>query len=108
MAYRRLSLVVGGFDALDIDEGPQGLCVFEKLLAGFAGFRFGQSCTLSKQCLESASQPSHVNLKCRTGQGAVTHPMPPSKHPGNLPQHGQTNAFRVTATLGILVTSRLR
>ena len=68
--------VVGWFDTLDIDKGPQGWFQFQQVLAGAAGLLMRDGSTLLQVLMDFCLNGPDLYLKLTSAEGAITHSMP--------------------------------
>jgi len=79
-ADRALADVVGGLDALAVDEGPESGLLAEQTLARAPGLAAWGQLSLLQQKDDALLQLAHVALEGASRQGAVAHAVPPGEH----------------------------
>src|ERR1019366_4992687 len=94
-----LRRVVGGFDAFDVDEGPQGFLCLEKFGAGTCRLLLVQREAFREDGLDARTQRTHVHPEVGTRECPVAHPVPPDEHPVRLLDELRADAARGTAAL---------
>jgi hypothetical protein len=94
-----LGVIVGGFDALDRDEGPQRLFQFQDILAGPAGLVVSQLGAFTQKFSHSNLDGCHLGLKGRPAQGAILDLVPQVEHLPRLVKQCLPNPLRFTSTV---------
>lgn len=68
--------VIGGFDTLDIDKGPQSRFQFQQVVASAAGLLMRDGSTLLQVLMDFCLNGLDFDLKFAAAEGAITHLMP--------------------------------
>src|SRR5918992_6282603 len=93
-----LSHIVGGLNALNLHERPQGLAALQNLPTRPFGFGHPALATGFEEPLDLPSKRRHIGAKRRSLQGAFAHPMPPRKHLVRLPKQGIADLLGESST----------
>ena len=105
-----LGQIVGWFNPIDMDEGPQGGFSFEDVPTGRCGFGVGAVGAQAQQISHFGLNGLHLCLKGGSGHGSISNFRPPVKHQAGLGQEvfpqrlrraiSLNESFKVTQEVG--------